>query len=107
MENLYLSENELIFNIGFCIGLIKYILIEHNDSIQLFNAVSYGLFNGITTTIIASFVYPKLRILIPILDIICIIIKLFKKTKKIKIEPSAPDYDIEMNLNKYNHIHSD
>jgi hypothetical protein len=99
MENYYYNSDDIIFNFGFGIGLVKYILSEYKieDEIpQPFGAVSYGLFNGIRTSIIASFVPSKLRIIVPVIDITCLFIRIInKKRKKNKSNQVHCIYDIE------------
>jgi hypothetical protein len=91
MESIDLKD--VIFGIGFCIGVIKYIAYEYKynrEESQLFNAVSYGVLCGIRIVLISSFVPDMLRGLVPTIEVVVFVMRAFTK-KKYRIR----DLDIE------------
>ena len=66
-----INLKDTIFNIGFCIGIVKYLTVERprDESAQnIMGAISCGLFNGIRIVLLSAFVPVHLRIVVPIMD---------------------------------------
>jgi hypothetical protein len=75
-----INLKDTIFNIGFCIGIVKYLTTERprDESTQnIMSAISCGLFNGIRIVLLSAFVPVHLRIVVPIMDSCFLFAKLF------------------------------